>query len=133
MNASKEEIASLYDFGDIMAENTAAYFAIEENRELVKRLQSVGLKMEYEQVVRSDRLSGMTFVLSGGLDTMSRDEAGAAIERLGGKVSGSVSKKTSYLILGDKPGSKLVKAQSLGIPVIEEDEFLKMLGQQLPF
>lgn len=83
--------------------------------------------MEYQQSVTSDRLAGKTFVLSGGLSSMSRDEAGAAIERLGGKVSGSVSKKTSYLILGDKPGSKLAKAQALGIPVIEEDEFLDMI------
>ncbi len=129
MTASKEEIASLYDFGDIMAENVAAYFALEENRDLVSRLQEAGLKMSYEQTVQSDDLAGLTFVLSGGLASMSRDEAGAAIERLGGKVSGSVSKKTSYLILGDKPGSKLTKAQALGIPVIEEDEFLKMIDR----
>jgi DNA ligase (NAD+) len=127
MSASAEEIASLYDFGDITAESVALYFQSEENRSLVARLQAVGLKMDYQQTVRSDRLLGMTFVLSGGLDSMSRDEAGAAIERLGGKVSGSVSKKTTYLILGDKPGSKLVKAQALGVPVIEEDEFLKMI------
>ena len=87
--------------------------------------------MEYQQVVRSDHLAGLTFVLSGCLASMSRDEAGAEIERLGGKVSGSVSKKTSYLILGDKPGSKLVKAQALGIPVIEEDEFLKMINVEV--
>ncbi len=127
MDATQEELASLYDFGDIMAENVVNFFADEENRDLVRQLQSVGLKMEFEQQVRSDRLLGMTFVLSGGLDSMSRDEASAAIERLGGKVSGSVSKKTSYLILGDKPGSKLTKAQALGVPVIEEDEFLKMI------
>ncbi len=130
MNASKEEIAGLYDFGDIMAENTAAYFASEENQAQIRRLQEAGLKMAYAQIARSDRLQGMTFVLSGGLTSMSRDEAGAAIERLGGKVSGSVSKKTSYLILGDKPGSKLTKAQALGIPVIEEDAFLKMIEQE---
>ena len=127
MEATREDLASLYDFGDIMAENVVNFFAEEENKEFVRRLQSVGLKMEFVEQVRSDRLLGMTFVLSGGLESMSRDEAGAAIERLGGKVSGSVSKKTSYLILGDKPGSKLTKAQALGVPVIEEDEFLKMI------
>ena len=127
MDATQDELASLYDFGDIMAENVVAFFADDENCDLVCRLQAVGLKMEYEQQVRSDRLLGMTFVLSGGLDSMSRDEASAAIEQLGGKVSGSVSKKTSYLIFGDKPGSKLTKAQALGVPVIEEDEFLKMI------
>ena len=127
ISASAEEIGALYDFGDIMAENVASYFAKEENCALIRRLQEVGLRMEYQQSVTSDRLAGKTFVLSGGLSSMSRDEAGAAIERLGGKVSGSVSKKTSYLILGDKPGSKLAKAQALGIPVIEEDEFLDMI------
>lgn len=131
MSASVETLASIYDFGDIMAENVVAYFNNAENRELVSRLQEVGLKMAYEQVVRLEHLSGKTFVLSGGLASMSRDEATAAIERLGGKVSGSVSKKTSYLILGDKPGSKLTKANSLGIPVIEEEEFLAMIDVEV--
>ncbi len=130
MNADIAEIAGIYDFGDIMAENVAEFFAKEENRELVDRLRSLGLQMNYKKAEVSDRLAGMTFVLSGGLDSMSRDEAGAAIERLGGKVSGSVSKKTSYLILGDKPGSKLTKAQSLGVPVIEEDAFLRMINTE---
>lgn len=127
MNATVDEIADIYDFGDTMAENVVEFFAREENRSLVERLRLAGLKMTYEKEEVSDQLAGKTFVLSGGLASMSRDEAGAAIERLGGKVSGSVSKKTSYLILGDKPGSKLTKAQALGIPVIEEDEFLKMI------
>lgn len=127
MMAPAEEIAELYDFGATMAENVAAFFNKEENRALVDRLKAAGLAMEYTKEEVSDQLAGKTFVLSGGLASMSREEAGAAIERLGGKVSGSVSKKTSYLILGDKPGSKLVKAQALGVPVIEEDEFLKMI------
>ncbi len=127
MAASADDITDLYDFGDTMAENVVAYFAKEEHRDLIERLRQVGLQMNYEKAEVSDQLAGKTFVLSGGLASMSRDEAGAAIERLGGKVSGSVSKKTSYLILGDKPGSKLTKAQSLGVPVIEEDEFLKMI------
>jgi DNA ligase (NAD+) len=131
MDASKEEISSLYDFGEIMAENVEKFFSAQENRDLIFCLRQVGVEMEYQQVVRSDHLAGLTFVLSGGLASMSRDEAGAEIERLGGKVSGSVSKKTSYLILGDKPGSKLVKAQALGIPVIEEDEFLKMINVEV--
>lgn len=128
MNASEEELAAIYDFGDVMAKNVFEFFCREENRELIARLRSVGLLMQYERQEKSDRLSGKTFVLSGGLASMSRDEARDAIERLGGKVSGSVSKKTSYLILGDKPGSKLTKAQALGVPVIEEDEFLKMIN-----
>ncbi len=130
MNADAAEIAGLYDFGDTMAENVANYFIKEENRELIDRLKQVGLQMHYEKAEVSDRFAGLTFVLSGGLDSMSRDEAGAVIEKLGGKVSGSVSKKTSYLILGDKPGSKLTKAQALGVPVIEEDEFLRMINTE---
>ncbi len=130
MNAEVGEIADLYDFGSTMAENVVAYFADPYHRSLVERLQQVGLKMEYKKEVTSDRLAGLTFVLSGGLDSMSRDEAGAMIEKLGGKVSGSVSKKTSYLILGDKPGSKLTKAQSLGVPVIDEEAFLKMINTE---
>ncbi len=127
MDATEEELSAIYDFGDIMAKNVYDFFRREENRDLVERLRAVGLQMHYERQEKSDRLNGKTFVLSGGLASMSRDEAGAAIERLGGKVSGSVSKKTSYLILGDKPGSKLAKAQALGVPVIEEEEFLKMI------
>ncbi|MBQ8894039.1 MAG: NAD-dependent DNA ligase LigA [Clostridia bacterium] len=127
MDASADEISGLYDFGDTMAENVIDFFAREENRFLIQRLCDLGFKMAYEKEAVSDSLAGKTFVLSGGLVTMSRDEATAAIEKLGGKVSGSVSKKTSYLVLGDKPGSKLVKAQGLGIPVIEEEDFLKMI------
>lgn len=127
IEADVDEILNLYDFGDTMAENVVEFFANEENRMLITRLREVGVQMAYKKAEVSDQLQGMTFVLSGGLASMSRDEAGAAIEQLGGKVSGSVSKKTSYLILGDKPGSKLAKAQALGVPVIEEDEFLKMI------
>ena len=127
MDASVEDIAEIYDFGRIMAENVVAYFSDEENRAFVKRLKMAGLKMQYEKEEVADLLAGKVFVMSGGLDSMSRDEAIAAIEGLGGKVSGSVSKKTSYLILGDKPGSKLAKANELGIPILEESEFLKMI------
>ncbi len=127
MDASAEEIADIHEIGTIMAENVVSFFEKEGNRSLVERLRDVGVQMAYEKTVVSEKLAGLTFVMSGGLASMSRDEAGAAIERLGGKVSGSVSKKTSYLILGDKPGSKLKKANELGVPVIEEEEFLAMI------
>ena len=126
-NAKVEDIVEIYDFGEKMAENVVAYFADEDNNAFIERLMCVGLEMRYEKEEITDLLAGKIFVMSGGLDSMSRDEASAAIERLGGKVSGSVSKKTSYLILGDKPGSKLMKAKELGVPVLEEDEFLKMI------
>lgn len=127
MNAGAEEIAALEDFGGITAESVVSFFAEEKNRSLVSRLRRAGLQMAYQKKKTADLLDGKTFVLSGGLDRMTRDEATAAILRLGGRVSGSVSGKTSYLILGDKPGSKLKKAQELGVPVIEEEEFLKMI------
>ena len=127
MSASKEELEDIPDFGGVMADNVLRFFSDKANVELVKRLKEAGLTMQYETTHTSDLLEGKTFVLSGGLSSMSRDEASAKIEELGGKVSGSVSKKTSFLILGDKPGSKLIKAQSLGIPVLEENEFLEMI------
>ncbi len=127
VEASASDIAEIYDFGDIMAENVATFFDREENLDLVHSLQSLGLKMQHVKDQVDDYLNGKTFVMSGGLESMSRDEASAAIERLGGKVSGSVSKKTSYLILGDKPGSKLTKARELGIPVLDEEAFLKLI------
>lgn len=130
MDASAKEITDIHEIGSIMAENVVSFFEKEANRSLVERLQDVGVCMAYEKRTVSEKLAGLTFVLSGGLASMSRDEAGAAIERLGGKVSGSVSKKTSYLILGDKPGSKLKKANELGVPVIEEEEFLAMIHSE---
>lgn len=130
IDASAEEIADIHEIGSIMAENVVSFFEKEANRSLVERLQEVGVRMAYEKTAVSEKLAGLTFVMSGGLASMSRDEAGAAIERLGGKVSGSVSKKTSYLILGDKPGSKLKKANELGVPVIEEEEFLAMIHSE---
>ena len=127
MAASLEELSSIHEVGAVMAENVCAFFSSDENCDLIANLRAVGLTMDYEKTVVSERLAGKTFVLSGGLASMSRGEAGEAIERLGGKVSGSVSGKTSYLILGDKPGSKLRKANELGVPVIEEEEFLEMI------
>lgn len=127
MTAQVEDIAELYDFGQIMAENVAFFFRNKENCELIERLKTFGVEMIYNKEVVSDRLLGKTFVISGGLSSMSRDEAISSIEKLGGKVSGSVSKKTSFLILGDKPGTKLVKAQALGVPILEEEDFLRLI------
>ncbi len=129
MGASADQLSEIHEVGAVMAENVCAFFEKEENCRLVESLRDLGLSMHYEKAAVSERLAGKTFVMSGGLASMTRDEAGEAIERLGGKVSGSVSKKTSYLILGDKPGSKLKKANELGVPVIEEDEFLEMIKE----
>lgn len=129
-NAKAEDIAAIDGFGDIMAESVAEAFAQPDFVQLVDTLRARGVKMEYEAKIReSARFSGMTFVLTGTLPTMKRDEAKALIEAHGGKVSGSVSKKTSVVVAGDDAGGKLTKAESLGIEVIDEAELLRRIEQ----
>jgi DNA ligase (NAD+) len=99
------------------------------NRQRVERLFALGLSPSFEKKVVGDRLAGATLVVTGTLDRFTRDEIHALIEREGGKASGSVSKKTSYLVAGREAGSKLEKAQKLGVPVLTEDEFLEMVGE----
>ena len=125
--ASFEDIVSIEDFGDITASAVVDYFADTNNVLIINKLKEYGVKMTYESETKDDRFSGITFVLSGGLDSLSRSDASKIIESFGGKTSSSVSSKTSYLILGDKPGSKADKANKLGIPIIEESEFLEMI------
>jgi DNA ligase (NAD+) len=103
------------------------FFSIEKNRELVKRLADLGLKMTAEKKQRSTQLQGLTFVLTGTFPTLSREEAKEKIEAAGGKVSGSVSKKTSYVVAGEEAGSKLTKAQELNIPIIDETGLLALI------
>ena len=114
-------------FGQIMAESVEEFFSMEATAHLIGRLRDAGVSMESTQEVRDTRFAGKTFVLTGTLPNLTRAEATAAIERCGGKVSGSVSKKTSYVVAGEAAGSKLTKAQSLGIPVLSEAELLKLL------
>ncbi len=128
MSATAEEIAEIDGFGTVMSENVEKAFSEVHFRELVKTLREKGVKMEYtSQRSGDDRFAGMTFVLTGTLPTLKRDEAKAMIENFGGKASGSVSKKTTYVLAGEEAGSKLTKAQELGIKIISEEEFLKML------
>ncbi len=125
-HAKPEDIAAIEGFGDIMAESVAAAFAQPDFTALVDALLANGVKMEYAaKTVASARFSGMTFVLTGTLPSMKRDEAKALIESHGGKVSGSVSKKTSVVVAGDDAGSKLTKAEELGIEIIDEAELLR--------
>ncbi len=127
MNASAEEIAEIDGFGEVMSENVANAFADSHFIELINSLRQKGVKMEYVSEKTGDnRFEGKTFVLTGTLPTMKRDEAKAIIESFGGKASGSVSKKTTYVLAGEDAGSKLTKAQELGIPIIDEVEFKKM-------
>lgn len=128
MSATAEEIAEIDGFGAVMSENVVKAFSEVHFKELVKALREKGVKMEYvSQKSGDDRFAGMTFVLTGTLPTLKRDEAKSMIENFGGKSSGSVSKKTTYVLAGEEAGSKLTRAQELGIKIISEDEFLDML------
>ena len=127
MTASIEDISSIDDIGEKMAESVVNYFKLPENVELIKNLQSYGVETNYTVEETTDaRFMGKTFVLTGTLSRFTRDEASQIIENFGGKTSGSVSKKTSYVLAGENAGSKLDKANALGIPVISEEEFLKL-------
>lgn len=127
MSASAEEVSSIDGFGSVMAESVVAFFALEPSRELVARLAEVGVNMQSQTVRQDDRFAGKTFVLTGTLPTMTRSEATALIEQYGGKTSGSVSKKTSYVLAGEDAGSKLIKAQQLGVAILSEEQFRDMI------
>lgn len=127
INASFEEISSIDGFGDVMSLSVVEFFKFPDNLKLIEDLKSFNVNMVSAQMPQGDKLSGVTFVITGTLPTLSRNEASALIEKAGGKVSGSVSKKTSFLLLGEDGGSKLTKAKELSIPIIDETEFLKML------
>lgn len=126
MSASRDDIASIEGFGDIMAESVAKALSEPHRIDLINRLKDAGVNMEYSKKSTGDnRFEGKTFVLTGTLPTMKRDEAKKLIESFGGKVSGSVSKKTSYVVAGEEAGSKLVKAQELGIEILSEADLLE--------
>ncbi len=129
MHATAEEIADIDGFGEIMAHSVANFFARPSSRELIEKLVEAGVNMQSRTVRKDDRFAGMTFVLTGTLPTMKRDEASDLIEQYGGKTAGSVSKKTSIVLAGEDAGSKLVKAQQLGIRIIDESEFLRMIQE----
>jgi DNA ligase (NAD+) len=128
MHASEEELVEVNEVGPRIAASIREFFAEEKNVKLIARLGAAGLRMTGEKKVRGTQLAGLTFVLTGTLPTYSRDEAKQRIEDAGGKVSGSVSKKTSYVVAGEEAGSKLDKAQSLGVKVISEAELMAMLA-----
>ncbi|MBQ3064500.1 MAG: NAD-dependent DNA ligase LigA [Clostridia bacterium] len=129
MNATVEELITIEDFGEITAASVVDFFSHEANRTLCERLIAAGLLTEATAAPKGDKLTGLTFVLTGTLENMSRDEAAELIRAAGGKVAGSVSKKTSFVVAGEAAGSKLTKAQSLGVPVIDKDELLRMLAK----
>ena len=129
MTASSEDISAIDGFGDVMAKSLIEYFSLLQSKKLIEKLKEHGVLMEAEKKVVSDKLHGFTFVLTGTLPTMSRDEASAIIIASGGKVASSVSKKTDYVLAGEKAGSKLNKAESLGIKIIDENEFMEMVRE----
>ncbi len=128
MNASEEEISAIDSFGEVLAKNVADAFADEQMRGLIERFRSLGLKFDYDKAAGSDRFEGLTFVLTGTLPTLKREQAKEMIESMGGKCSGSVSKKTNYVVAGEAAGSKLTKAEELGVKVISEAELLEMMN-----
>lgn len=131
MNASAEDFEKIEGFGSVMAQSVQGYFALESTRELIDELKQLGLKMKpSEQKPKGGLFEGKTFVLTGTLPNMKRSEAAKLIEAHGGKTSSSVSKKTSFVVAGEEAGSKLTKAQSLGIIILSEQELLDMLGEQ---
>lgn len=131
-SATAEELLAIDDFGQITTDYVLNYFSHPQNIELCRRLMAAGVRTEASFVPTNGNLSGLTFVLTGTLDDMTRDEAEAMIKSAGGKVTGSVSKKTSYVVAGTQAGSKLTKAQSLGVPVIGKEQLLSMLSGKEP-
>lgn len=125
--ASVEELTEIPDVGGITADSIHDWFGQEQSQHLVQRLRQAGVNFESKRVITDARFAGKTFVLTGALSKFTREEATEKIELLGGKAAGSVSKKTSFVVVGENAGSKERKARELGIPILSEDEFLEMI------
>ena len=127
MQATVEELTAVPDVGSITAENIYQWFHQDQSIHMIQRLRDAGVNFESLRVISDTRFAGMTFVLTGALSKFTREEATEKIELFGGKASGSVSKKTSYVVVGENAGSKERKARELGIPILSEDDFLSMI------
>jgi len=127
MNADVEALTAIEGFGEIMAQSVADFFAVEQSKREIEALAAYGVNMTSQKETIDSRFEGKTFVLTGTLPTYSRNEASAIIEKFGGKTASSVSKKTSYVLAGEEAGSKLVKAQQLGVTILTEEEFNEMI------
>ena len=127
MAATVEELTEVEDIGAVTAESIYQWFKQSQSIEMIEKLRNAGLNFETTRVVTDNRFAGMTFVLTGALSKFTRDEATEKIELFGGKAAGSVSKKTSYVVVGENAGSKERKARELGIPILSEDDFLNMI------
>lgn len=126
MEAGEQELTQIDDIGAITAKFITEWFALPQSQHLINRLREAGVSFESREEIKDSRFAGLTFVLTGTLSTYTRDQASAIIESFGGKTSSSVSKKTSYVLAGENAGSKLTKAESLGVPIIDEQEFETM-------
>jgi DNA ligase (NAD+) len=128
-SASEDELQRAEEVGPKVAKSIARFFHEKRNRDLVDRLRSAGLQFKHERRrAEGGKLAGLTFVLTGTLPSLTRDEAKERIERAGGKVAGSVSRKTSYVVAGEEAGSKLDKARDLGVTVVDEGRLIEMLS-----
>lgn len=127
MNASLDELTRVNDIGQVTAASIQDWFAQEQSKHMIEQLRSAGVNFESTRQSNDSRFVGMTFVLTGALSKFTRDEATETIERFGGKTSGSVSKKTTYVVVGENAGSKERKARELNIPILTEDQFLEMI------
>jgi len=129
--SDENQILSVNDIGPVVAQSILSFFADPLNRQLIDQLRTSGIHWEEDEPEQSsDLLAGKTFVLTGTLPTLSRDDARAKIEAAGGKVAGSVSKKTSYVVAGEEAGSKLTRAEELGVAILDEEQFLKLLESE---
>ena len=127
MTATEEELTNVPDVGAVTAANIAGWFSQEQSKHMVEQLRAAGVNFESKRTVTDTRFAGKTFVLTGALSKFTREEAAEKIELFGGKAAGSVSKKTSYVVVGENAGSKERKARELGIPILSEDDFLAMI------
>lgn len=128
MAADIQTLEEIRDIGPVVGKSIVDFFQSLENRQLIERLQAAGVNFEQTAKAASDEFAGLTFVLTGTMESLSRDEAGEEIRKRGGAVTSSVSKNTDYVVVGEKAGSKLTKAEELGVKVLDEAAFLKMLG-----
>jgi DNA ligase (NAD+) len=129
--AGLEELAAVPAIGPKTAESVFEYFRDDENRRLIEKLRAAGVRLEAEApAAREGPLQGLTIVPTGSLTRWSRNEVESLIKRLGGAVGSSVTKKTDYVVAGESPGSKLAKAQEYGVPVLDEDAFLRLLRER---
>ena len=128
MAAGEERLTQVRDVGGITAQSICQWFANPQSQHLIRRLREAGVNFTCQIQITERRFAGQTFVLTGALERFTREEATQRIELLGGKVSGSVSKKTSFVVAGENAGSKLRKANELGIPVLTEEELLARMA-----